>query len=198
MTDAARLNLNDLKEYPYHRLLQIPVARAIAAQIVLGVQFIHSQGIVHGGTYIDILISTLPLHRANLSTDLHPGNILLQLPPDMQNMTLEQFRAKTRDPETEPVVREDGAPLDPGVPSELVIPIWLGVDSDKATLADGSIMIADFGEAFDPRDKNEYTCHTPLLLAPPEARFTRARNLDEPMSFPGDVWTIACTIWDVF
>jgi serine/threonine protein kinase len=49
VTDAARLNLNELKEYPYHRLLHLPVARAIAAQLVFGVQFIHSQGIVHGG-----------------------------------------------------------------------------------------------------------------------------------------------------
>lgn len=50
VTDAARLNINEVKEYPYHRLLYLPVARAIATQLVLGVQFIHSQGIVHGST----------------------------------------------------------------------------------------------------------------------------------------------------
>ena len=49
VTEAARLNLNEVKEYPYHRLIHLPVARAIATQLVLGVQFIHSQGIVHGG-----------------------------------------------------------------------------------------------------------------------------------------------------
>ena len=49
VTDAARLNLNEVREYPYHRLFHLSVARAIATQLVLGVHFIHSQGIVHGG-----------------------------------------------------------------------------------------------------------------------------------------------------
>lgn len=49
ITEAARLNLNEMKEYPYHRLIHLPAARAIVTQLVLGVQFIHSQGIVHGG-----------------------------------------------------------------------------------------------------------------------------------------------------
>ncbi|KAL2864090.1 kinase-like domain-containing protein [Aspergillus lucknowensis] len=178
VTDAARLNINEVKEYPYHRLLHLSPARAIATQLVLGVQFTHSQGIVHG--------------------DLHLGNILLQLPPDMRNMTRDQLRARTGEPAKELVVREDGAPLDPGVPPELVIPIWLGIGSDKVALEDSLIKIADFGEAFDPRETKQYTCHTPLLLAAPESRFTDAGNLDEPLSFPADVWTLACTIWDIF
>ncbi|GKZ18618.1 hypothetical protein AbraIFM66951_007638 [Aspergillus brasiliensis] len=180
VTDVARLNINEVKEYPYHRLLHLSPARAIATQLVLGVQFIHSQGIVHG--------------------DLHPGNILLQLPPDTRNMTREQLRARGIDkPAKELVVREDGAPLDPGVPHELVIPIWLGIDGDKVTLENALITIADFGESFDPQETKQYTCHTPLLLAPPESRFTTdAGNLDEPLSFPADIWTLACTIWDIF
>ncbi|KAE8547892.1 hypothetical protein TMatcc_009715 [Talaromyces marneffei ATCC 18224] len=154
ITDAARLNLNEVKEYPYHRLLHLPAARAIAAQLLLGVQLIHSQGIVHG--------------------DLHLGNMLLQLPSDMKNKTSKQLRARTGEPAKEPVVREDGLPLGPGVPSELVIPIWLGIDSDKVTLKDAPITISDFGEAFDPQTTKQYTAHTPLLLAPPESRFADA------------------------
>ncbi|KAL4934690.1 uncharacterized protein BDV17DRAFT_286375 [Aspergillus undulatus] len=139
-------------------------ARVIAAQLVLGVQFIHSQGTVHG--------------------DLYPGNILLQLPPDMVNMNFQQLRAKIPEPEKELIVREDGAPFDPGVPPELVIPIWLGIDSDQMTLEDASIKIADFGEVFDPREDNQYKSHTPLLLAPSESRFANAGSLDEPISSP--------------
>ncbi|KKK18005.1 putative srpk [Aspergillus rambellii] len=178
VTDTARLNINEVKEYPYHRLLRLPAARAIATQLVLGVQFTHSQGIVHG--------------------DLHLSNILLQLPPCMRNMTPEQLLARTGEPAKELVVREDGAPLDPGVPPELVILIWLGIDSDKVTLGDALIKIADFGEAFNPRETKQYACHTPLLLAPPESRFAGAGNLDEPLSFPADIWTLACTMWDIF
>lgn len=60
----------------------------------------------------------------------------------MKNMTLEQLRARTGEPAKELVVREDGLPLDPGVPSELVIPIWLGIDSDKVTLKDAPITMS--------------------------------------------------------
>jgi serine/threonine protein kinase len=117
----------------------------------------------------------------------------------MKNMTLKQLRARIGEPAKELVVREDGLPLDPGVPSELDIPIWLGIDSDKVTLEDAPITFADFGEAFNPRTIRQYTAHTPLLLAPPESRFADAGDLeDEPLSFPGDIWTLACTIWDIF
>ncbi|KAL2797069.1 kinase-like domain-containing protein [Aspergillus keveii] len=178
VTDVERINLNEVKDYPYHRLLQLPVARAIAAQLVLGVQFIHSQGIVHG--------------------DLHPGNILLQLPPDMRNMALTQLHAKTHEPAKELVVREDGKPLDPGVPPEVVIPLWLGIDSDKVTLAEAPIRIADLGEAFNPSETKQYTAHAPLLLAPPESRFAEEGNLNDALTFPSDIWTLACTVWEIF
>lgn len=113
----------------------------------------------------------------------------------MRDMTLEQLHARTGEPAKELVIREDGAPLDPGVPSEAIVPVWLGLSSDKVSLAESAIMIADFGEAFDPRATRQLTAHTPLLRAPPESRFTES---DEPLSFPGDIWTLACNIWDIF
>ncbi|PYI06671.1 kinase domain-containing protein [Aspergillus sclerotiicarbonarius CBS 121057] len=148
VTDAARVNLHEAKDAAYHRLLHLSAARAIAAQLILGVQFIHSQGIVHG--------------------DLHLANILLRLPLGMRDMTLEQLRARTREPAKMPVIREDGAPLDPGVPPEVIVPVLLGL------------------------------AHTPLLIAPPESRFAKPGGADGPLSFPGDIWTLACTVWDVF
>jgi serine/threonine protein kinase len=51
--DPARININEAKDAAYHRLVHLPAARAIAAQLVLGVHFIHSQGIVHGGMSIE-------------------------------------------------------------------------------------------------------------------------------------------------
>ncbi|RJE26915.1 Kinase domain-containing protein [Aspergillus sclerotialis] len=47
--DAARINIDEAKEAAYHRLLHLLPSRAIASQLILGVQFVHSQGIVHGG-----------------------------------------------------------------------------------------------------------------------------------------------------
>lgn len=134
-------------------------------------------------------------YNLNMAADLHLANILLCLPLDMQDMTLEQLHARTGEPAKERVMREDGAPLDPGVPSEVIVPVWLGLGSDEISLADSAIVIADFGEAFYPRMTRQSAAHTPLLLAPPESRFAES---GEPLSFPGDIWTLACTIWDVF
>ncbi|EEP77520.1 predicted protein [Uncinocarpus reesii 1704] len=178
VTDAARTSIHEAKEAPYHRLLQLPAAQAITSQLILGLQFIHSQGIVHG--------------------DLHLANILLRLPPDMQGMTLEQLRDRTGEPAKEQVVCEDGALLDHGVPLEVIVPLWLGIDSDKIFLVDSAIMIADFGEAFDPRVTPQFAAHTPPLLAPSESCFAEPGELDESLSFSADIWTLACTIWDIF
>ncbi|PGH03223.1 CMGC/SRPK protein kinase [Helicocarpus griseus UAMH5409] len=175
--DAARVNIHEAKDASYHRLLHLPAARAIAAQLVFGLQFIHNQGIVHG--------------------DLHLANILLCLPSSMGAMTQKQLYTKTGEPIKEGVVRSDGAPLDSGVPSEVVVPIWLGLGSDEITAVDSPVLLADFGEAFDPQATEQFTAHTPPLLTPPEAFFAEP-GVDEPLSFPADIWTLACTIWELF
>jgi serine/threonine protein kinase len=43
------MSLAEAKYASSVRLFQLPVARAIAAQLVQAVAFLHSQGIVHGG-----------------------------------------------------------------------------------------------------------------------------------------------------
>lgn len=42
-------SLGEAKDASSIRLFQLPVARAMAAQLVQAVAFLHSQGIVHGG-----------------------------------------------------------------------------------------------------------------------------------------------------
>ncbi|KAI1906349.1 hypothetical protein LOZ52_006469 [Ophidiomyces ophidiicola] len=177
VTDFVRISISEAKIAAEHRLLPLPAARAIAAQLILGVRFIHSQGIVHG--------------------DLHLGNVLLSLPPDMQNMTRKELYAKVGQPTIQPVRRQDKAPLENGVPSNVVVPAWLGGASDELTLADSLIQIADFGEAFSPQRENHYVCHTPSISAPPEAFFMQP-GISEPLSFPGDIWTLGCIIWELF
>ena len=48
VTVPARMSIADAQDNAV-RLFQLPVARAIAAQLVLAVYLLHSQGIVHGG-----------------------------------------------------------------------------------------------------------------------------------------------------
>ncbi|KAL3454399.1 hypothetical protein BJX65DRAFT_291907 [Aspergillus insuetus] len=106
----------------------------------------------------------------------------------MRNITLEQLHAKTREPAKELVV----------LALNVVIPLWLGINSDKVTLADAPIRIADLGEAFDPSETKQYTAHAPLLIAPPEFWFANEGNLNGALSSPLDIWTLACTIWEIF
>src|SRR5699024_1755078 len=133
VTDAAKISIHEAKDAAYHRLLHLPAARAIASQLILGLQFIHSQGIVHGGKFgieLHTYLFTRKLSSENLIIDLHLGNILLRLPPEMRRMTREQLYAKVGEPEKERVVRCDGEPLDQGVPSEAIVPVWLGLGSN--------------------------------------------------------------------
>ena len=64
VTPPARMSLSEGREASYTRLFQLPVARAIAAQLIQVVAFLHSQGVVHAGVsakslYIIILWSML-------------------------------------------------------------------------------------------------------------------------------------------
>ncbi|EER42932.1 protein kinase [Histoplasma capsulatum H143] len=165
VTDAARINIHEAKEAANHRLLISLLLVPSPHNLYWVCKFIHSQGIVHG--------------------DLHLANILLRFPLDMQDVTLEQLHARTGEPAKEYVVREDGTPLDPGVPSEVVVPVWLGLSSDEVFLADSAIVIADFGEAFDPRVTRRFSAHTPL--SPPESHFAEPGESDDHLSFPGDI-----------
>lgn len=47
--DAWRVSSKDAS---YNRLFQFEVARALAAQLVLAVEYVHSQGFVHGDLHI--------------------------------------------------------------------------------------------------------------------------------------------------
>ncbi|KAJ5142661.1 kinase-like protein [Penicillium bovifimosum] len=173
VTALASASLSGVKDGSYIRLFQPDVARSLAAQLVLAVDYIHAQGMVHG--------------------DLHLGNILLKVPPNFDQLSLEQLYEKYGAPQLDPVVRLDGNPLPPGVPSHGIVPIWLGKASEKITLSDTRVLLTDFGEAFFPSEEPKHESRTPLVIRPPEVRF----EPNDPLSFPSDIWTLACSIWDI-
>ncbi|KAH1287204.1 hypothetical protein KXV81_006667 [Aspergillus fumigatus] len=76
-------SLGEAKDASSIRLFQLPVARAMAAQLVQAVEFLHSQGIVHG--------------------DLHDGNVLVRLPGSRDSLSPEQLYEKYGSPRYEPV-----------------------------------------------------------------------------------------------
>ncbi|KAI9045265.1 uncharacterized protein KD926_009679 [Aspergillus affinis] len=165
----ARASLAGLKDESWIRLFQLDVARVLAAQLVLAVEYIHAQGYVHG--------------------DLHLGNILLEMPPGFNQLSIERLYQEYGE---NPVIHLDNKhkPLLPNIPSHGVVPVWLGKASEEITPAEAKLL-TDFGEAFSPSQESKYESRTPLVLRPPEARF----EPETPLSFPSDIWTLACSIW---
>ncbi|KFZ08615.1 hypothetical protein V501_05889 [Pseudogymnoascus sp. VKM F-4519 (FW-2642)] len=154
-------------------MFELDVARALVAQLALAVAFIHSRGMVHG--------------------DIHLGNVLLKLAPEVDQLSDEQLYDKYGWPTMQPVVRFDGQELPPGIPTHGTVPVWLGKPSDEVRLPEAKILLIDFGEAFEPARKEKYVSHTPLCTRPPEAHFEPSKAL----SFPSDVWSLACAIWSI-
>ncbi|KAJ5397720.1 Srpk [Penicillium cosmopolitanum] len=176
VTAPVSASLSDLKDGSWIRLFQPDVARSLAAQLMLALDYVHAQGIVHGDMYL--------------------GNILLKVPLNFDQLSPERLHEKYGAPELEPVSRLNGKPLPPGVPTHGVPPIWLGKASEEIVLLETRILLADFGEAFIlfilSKERKFESC-TPLVIRPPEARF----EPNEPLSFSSDIWTLTCTIWTI-
>ncbi|OQE18184.1 hypothetical protein PENFLA_c022G03535 [Penicillium flavigenum] len=166
------MSLSEAKDESHNRLFQLDVARALAAQLVIAVEYVHSHGFVHG--------------------DLHYENVLLQLqlPYNLDQLTIEELYQKCGEPQAEAIRRFDRKSLPIAIPSHAIIPIWFGEASDKLSLPEAKILLADFGEAFSPAKQQIYESHTPLINRPPEVRF----EPDKSISFPSDVWSLGCAI----
>ncbi|RAH69458.1 kinase-like protein [Aspergillus aculeatinus CBS 121060] len=173
VTKPARMSLSDAKNGSWISLFQLEVARVLAAQLAIAIHYIHSRGFVHG--------------------DLHRGSILLQLRRDFDQLSTKRLYEQYGEPVLEPVNRLDGQMLPPGVPQYGVLPIWLGEASENITLPEARIIVSDFGESFSPAREVKSESHTPLSIRPPEARFEPTK----PLTFSSDIWTLACTIWDI-
>ncbi|RAL01381.1 kinase domain-containing protein, partial [Aspergillus ibericus CBS 121593] len=173
VTPPALISLFDAKESSRLGLFQPKVAQSIVAQLIRGVAFLHSQDTVHG--------------------DIHLGNILVQLPKAIDGLSTSELYQRYGEPESEAVVRIDGKALPSGVPARVFFPTWFGVRSDEFALGEEKVILCDFGESFNPHKLTRYSSKTLPLLQPPEARFS-----EEPLSFASDIWTLACTIWEIF
>lgn len=191
VTAPARMTLAQAQDASNIYLFQLPVARVIAAQLIRAVAFLHSKGVVHGGKlYVADYCS--PLTRWRL-LDLHAGNVLLCLPNAIHNVSLDQLYEKYGQPSSKPIVRLDDKPLGEGVPAHGVLPIWLGTRSETIFPSEAGILLTDFGESYLPSITSRTYCSTPPALVPPEVHLSPGGLL----SFPADIWTLACTIWSI-
>ncbi|KAE8337293.1 hypothetical protein BDV24DRAFT_177805 [Aspergillus arachidicola] len=167
VTSPARMSLSDAKDGSYIRLFKLEVARVLAAQLAVAVEYIHTQGLAHG--------------------DLHSGNVLIQLPSGFNEMSDEELYKIYGEPESEVVTRFDGEELSPCIPSRAIIPVWLGEASEELQPSDAKIILSDFGEAFSPAKQDKFESCTPLVNRAPEIRFESTK----PLSFPSEIWSLA-------
>ncbi|KAK3937877.1 kinase-like domain-containing protein [Diplogelasinospora grovesii] len=173
VTAPERCSLADVGEASWSALFQLDVARSLAAQLAAAVAYVHDQGYAHG--------------------DLHLGNLLLRLPSELDHLSIDQLYDEFGPPEAEPIVRQDGTPLPPGVPSHAISPVEFGKPSEQIELSEAKLLLTDFGVAFCPSREARYESHTPLKIRPPEARFEPTK----PVSFASDIWSLGCSIWAI-
>ncbi|KAK1143771.1 hypothetical protein N8T08_006172 [Aspergillus melleus] len=165
----------NLGEISFSRLFSLDVARALSYGVALAVAYTHSQGYIHG--------------------DIHLSNVLVKLPSNFDNLSIEELYMKFGNPETIPISRCDGEPLPPNVPAKAVVPLFLGKYAEKFTLSGAHPLLSDFGEAFSPTTEPRLgqDCHTPPAFRAPEAKF----EPQAPLAFPSDIWSLATSIWNI-
>ncbi|KAL9576977.1 MAG: hypothetical protein Q9212_006673 [Teloschistes hypoglaucus] len=169
VSELAGYSIAESKNISCVWLFPVEVARAISAKVILGVHFLHSNGIVHG--------------------DLHKANIMLKI-PNVDDFTVDQLYERFGSPPKWPVVRRDGESLDGTVPSYAVPHMITSKACEDVT--ESEVIITDFGEAYVLGTKSRETLNTPGHLCPPEMLLRTGS-----MGMPADIWALACTLFEI-
>ncbi|CEJ60084.1 hypothetical protein PMG11_08671 [Penicillium brasilianum] len=173
VTAVGGANLESAKSNSHKRLFPLDVARAMAAQLIIAVTHVHEKGFVHG--------------------DVNLSNVVQRLPFNMDELSVEAIYEEFGDPVRRPILRLDDQPLTAAIPNEGIEPIWLGKTCDEITLSEAKIMLIDFGESYVPSLQARHESNSHSAYQPPEALW----NTRTPMTFSSDIWTLACSLWDL-
>ncbi|KAG6181738.1 hypothetical protein E4U10_007177 [Claviceps purpurea] len=175
VTPPARCSLRDVKEELCSGFFQLDVARSLAAQLVMALSLLHKRGYAHG--------------------DIHLGNLLLQLPLSLDDLSIEQLSECYGEPVKESIIWLDPkrASAYPSAPSYVVTPILFDIPQSRIPLGEAMLTLSDFGVAFRPEDKSRFVSYTPLILRPPEAY----HGPETPLTFASDIWSLGCVIFEL-
>ncbi|KAI1744986.1 kinase-like domain-containing protein [Xylaria scruposa] len=156
----------------YYRDERLPaqVAKSVAHQVLVGVDFLAQLKIGHG--------------------DIHARNIALAM-PKVDSLNEQEFVDALGQPEIGPVQRTDGHALEIHVPPYIVRPTTFKAKEVLQSLRAPVVKIIDFGESFLP-DQTPATLHTPLVVRAPEVLF------DDLIDLRVDLWSLGCLLFELF
>ncbi|KAK4233741.1 protein kinase dsk1 [Achaetomium macrosporum] len=166
--EAATCTIGQAKEDSRNWMFPVEVARSIAAQLILGLSYMHSRGVCHG----DLHMRNFLIYNSNLG-HLSPEELYTRYPLH-QN----------------PVTRTDGQAPEPHAPPQAVVPMWIKTRGDE--LVDPIVKISDYGTSFVATNRKPApTLQTPALYLPPEGFF------DESATPAADVWSLGVNLYEV-
>ncbi|KAJ5513374.1 hypothetical protein N7463_002926, partial [Penicillium fimorum] len=142
------------------------LAKIIAKQALVGLDSLHRHKIGHG--------------------DLHTRNLAFTI-PCTHGLPEERFMELLSKPDIGKVTRNDGKPIDIGVPEYLIGHTLYRMES----LSFNTIKIIDFGESFT-LDQPPRNLNTPLAVRAPEILFND--DLDHRV----DLWAMGCMLFELF
>ena len=187
-------SVSKVKEDSVDFMFPADAAKSIAAQLIMGLSYLHASGICHGGQHIDFSLVFFFFFPYNQSLtkchclDLHMRNFLLRI-PSLDSMTTADLYQRYGEPSEVPVRRMDKRPPEPHAPAHAIFPMRTSLAADK--ISDPEIVISDYGTSFIPSRTTLPKLYTPALYAPPEYFF------GDPITPAADIWTLGVNLYEV-
>ncbi|KAL4961928.1 kinase domain-containing protein [Aspergillus stella-maris] len=166
--EPAGYNVVASKENSSSCMFPRDAARSIAAQLIMGLYYLHKNDICHG--------------------DLYPHNFLLRV-PGFDNLDPAELYERLERPLEIPLRRLDGKTPAPHGPPHVFL-VWR---MPATKMEDPEIITTDYGTFFVASQTSSPTLQTPDLYAPPEALFEEPITIPTAV----DIWTRGISLYEV-
>ncbi|KAK2758675.1 hypothetical protein FQN54_003365 [Arachnomyces sp. PD_36] len=186
--ETAGCTVASSKENSTNFMFPRDAARSVAAQLLMGLSYLHANDVCHGG--MSCQCSRSIVIQSSSQIDLHLHNFLLRV-PNFDNLSTSDLYERHGKPFEVPTRRVDGKPSIPHAPPRVAYPmVW---DMPANEMEDPELIISDYGTSFAVSQTKFPTLHTPALYSPPEVFFNEAITIPTA----ADIWTLGVVLYDV-
>ncbi|KAK2747353.1 hypothetical protein FQN55_005102 [Onygenales sp. PD_40] len=165
--EPAGCSIANSKENSTDFMFPPDAARSIAAQLIMGLNYLHANDVCHG--------------------DLHLNNFLLRV-RGFDNLSPAELYSRHGKPYEVPTRRLDGHASIPHAPPHVIYPMIWHMPANETV--DPEIIISDYGTSFIASTTPSPTLHTPALYSPPEEFF------NDHITRAADVWTLGVVLYE--